>query len=183
MIPLFSCLSWFFGDQLRILGFVAYACNRQSKLKTPRFSTSNTDWFSIVLYGHRASQLRSSWTFVTVRISASALALFYLFLFSSIIAMNTMWKLLWKFLVWIENCSTFSYVEKKIMKSYFFRNRVRSDARKSSLCNRGHFGKILLHPPSIIVLQQIKSADIIRFIDTETKRWFFFRSQHRHKIV
>ena len=63
-----------------------------------------------------------------------------------------------------------SYVEKKIMKNYFFRNRVRSDARKSSLCNRGHFGKILLHPPSIIVLQQIKSADIIRFIDAEMKR-------------
>lgn len=184
MIPLFSCLSWFFGDQLRILGFVAYACNRQSKLKTPRFSTSNTDWFSIVLYGHRASQLRSSWTFVTVRISASALALFYLFLYNSIIAMNAILKIIIE--VPCLNWELFYVVvtlKKKIMKNYFFRNRVRSDARKSSLCNRGHFGKILLHPPSIIVLQQIKSADIIRFIDAETKRWFFFRSQYRHKIV
>ena len=183
MIPLFSYLSWFFGDQLRILGFVACACNRQSKLKTPRFSTINTDWFSIVLYGHRASQLRSSWTFVTVRISASALALFYLFLFSSIISMNTMWKLLWKFLVWIENCSTLYLPWKKNHEKLFFPQPCPLGCSKVLLCNRGHFGKILLHPPSIIVLQEIKSADIIRFIDAETKRWFFFRSQYRHKIV
>lgn len=183
MIPLFSCLSWFFGDQLRILGFVAYACNRQSKLKTPRFSTSNTDWFSIVLYGHQASQLRSSWTFVTVRISASALALFYLFLFNSIIAMNTILKIIIE--VPCLNWELFYVVVmlKKNHEKLLFPQPCPLGCSKVLLCNRGHFGKILLHPSSIIVLQQIKSADIIRFIDAETKRWFFFRSQYRHKIV